>query len=101
LQYENFIAFLFLLITFFNVNGQTLKEVKTVNDILENAINALGGKSYLQSIKTLYTEMSSQMEGRQVHWITKEMLPNKGSFQIVYNEQIVFKTGTTAKQVMK
>jgi hypothetical protein len=34
--------------------------------------------------------MSTEMEGRQVHWITKEMLPNKGSFQIVYNNRIVF-----------
>lgn len=75
---------------FNTVSGQALKEVKTATDVLENAITALGGKDHLLSIKTLYTEISTEMDGRQVHWITKEMLPNKGSFQIVYNDRIVF-----------
>jgi len=30
------------------------------------------------------------MEGRKVNWITKEMLPNKGAFQIVYQGRTVF-----------
>jgi len=80
----------FLVLLFNTVIGQTLKEIKTANDVLENAITALGGKDYLLSIKTLYTNISTEMEGRQVSWITKEMLPNKGSFQIVYNDRIVF-----------
>ena len=81
---------LFLVLMFNVVSGQSLKEIKTANDVLENAIRALGGKDYLVTIKTLYTDISTEMEGRQVHWITKEMLPNKGSFQIVYNDRIVF-----------
>ncbi|MET4082928.1 hypothetical protein ABIB40_002892 [Pedobacter sp. UYP30] len=72
------------------VFGQDLKPVKTANDVLEHAITAQGGKDYLLSIKTLYTDMSTEMEGRQVHWITKEMLPNKGAFQIIYKDRIVF-----------
>lgn len=81
---------LFLMVVLNTVSGQTLREVKTVNDVLENAVIALGGKDYLLSIKTLYTDISTEMDGRQVHWITKEMLPNLGSFQIVYNDRIVF-----------
>lgn len=80
----------FLTIIFNSVSGQITKEVKNANDVLENAITALGGKEYLLSIKTLYTDISTEMDGRQVHWITKEMLPNKGAFQIVYNDRIVF-----------
>lgn len=81
------VIFLLLLNTGF---GQSFKEVKTANDILENAVTALGGRDFLLSIKTLYTDMSTEMEGRQVHWITKEMLPNKGAFQIVYQDRIVY-----------
>ena len=80
-----------LLIMVKSVTGQSLIQVKNANDVLENAITALGGKDYLLSVKTLYTDISTEMEGRQVHWITKEMLPNKGSFQIVYNDKTVFK----------
>lgn len=58
--------------------------------VIEQAIAAMGGKEYLASIKTLYTDISTEMEGRKVHWITKEMRPNKGAFQIVYNDRIVF-----------
>lgn len=71
-------------------SAQKPKEVKNANDVLENAIAVLGGKDYLLSIKTLYTDISTEMEGRKVHWIIKEMLPNKGAFQIVYNGRIVF-----------
>lgn len=72
--------------------GSVFGQQSLVNakDVINNAINALGGKEYLLSSKTLYTDMSTEMEGRQVHWITKEMLPNKGKFQIVYNDRIVF-----------
>ena len=85
------LALSFSLVFFFiSVSGQNQSGVKNANDVLNNAITALGGKEYLLSIKTLYTDISTEMEGRQVHWITKEMLPNKGIFQIVYNDRIVF-----------
>jgi hypothetical protein len=38
------------------------------------------------------------MEGRQVHWIVKEMLPNKGSFQITYKDRIVYETWFDGKK---
>lgn len=84
-----FAPLLFVLVLH-TASAQTFKEVKTATDVLDNAITALGGKTYLSSIKTLYTEISTEMDGRQVLWITKEMLPNKGAFQIVYNDRIVF-----------
>ena len=82
------IVFFFSIIMFNCVSGQNLIEVKNANDVVENAISALGGKEYLLSIKTLYTDISTEMEGRQVNWVTKEMLPNKGSFQIVYDGSV-------------
>jgi hypothetical protein len=83
--------FFFSIIIFNCVSAQNLIEVKNANDVIENAITALGGKDYLLSVKTLYTDISTEMEGRQVNWVTKEMLPNKGSFEIVYQGRIVFR----------
>lgn len=62
----------------------------TAQVVIEKSIEATGGKQYLQSIKTLYSNLATEMEGRKVNWITKEMLPNKGSFQIVYQGRTVF-----------
>jgi hypothetical protein len=97
------IVFFFSIIMFNCVSGQNLIEVKNANDVVENAISALGGKEYLLSIKTLYTDISTEMEGRQVNWVTKEMLPNKGSFQIVYDGRIVFRNwydGNTGYEIV-
>ena len=82
--------FIFQTFLFSTAFAQEKSEIRNANDVINNAIIAMGGKDYLLSIKTLYTDMTTEMEGRQVHWITKEMLPNKGSFQIVYNNRIVF-----------
>src|SRR5690349_17585060 len=71
------------------LNAQTHSDANA-RQIIFNAITAVGGKEYLESVKTLYTDMITEMDGRKVHWITKEMLPNKGAFQIVYNDRIVF-----------
>lgn len=78
------------LFLFFTAFAQKPADIKNAREVINNVITAMGGKEYLLTIKTLYTDMSTEMEGRQVHWITKEMLPNKGSFQIVYNNRIVF-----------
>jgi hypothetical protein len=93
----------FSMILFNCVSAQNLIKVKNANDVIENAITALGGKEYLLSIKTLYTDISTEMEGRQVDWITKEMLPNKGAFQIVYQGRTVFQDwydGTTGYEMV-
>lgn len=58
--------------------------------VIAQSIHAMGGEQLLRSISTLYSEMSTEMEGRQVTWVTKEMLPNKGAFQIVYQGRVVY-----------
>lgn len=60
--------------------------------VINKAIEAQGGKEYLQSIKTLYTNTKTSMNGIEVNWIVKEMLPNKGSFQIVNNNRVVYQS---------
>jgi hypothetical protein len=62
----------------------------TAEKIVNNSIKAMGGEEYLKSIKTLYTDLKTEMEGREVNWITKEMLSNKGAFQIVYKDRVVY-----------
>jgi len=71
--------------------SQTL-EANKANLIIEKAIEARGGKALLNSIQTLYSNSKTVMDGRDVNWITKEMAPNKGSFEIVYQDRIVFKS---------
>lgn len=73
------------------VSAQKAKTVNTATDVVENSIAAMGGKEFLLSINTLYSNIATEMETRDVNWITKEMLPNKGSFEIVYNDRSVFK----------
>ncbi len=79
--------------TFFacTVFAQTSGPHLPARSVIDNTVEAMGGKEILLSVKTLYTDMSTEMEGRQVNWITKEMLPNKGSFEIVYNNRVVYK----------
>ena len=84
------------------VSAQTNSNKLSARDVINNAIDALGGKEVLLSVKTMCTDISTEMEGRQVDWITKEMLPNKGSFEIVYNNRVVFKDwydGTTGYEL--
>lgn len=69
-----------------NINEDKAKEV------IEKAIQATGGKELLNSIKTLYSISETTMDGRKVNWITKEMVPNKGSFEIEYQGRIVYRS---------
>lgn len=73
------------------VNAQADSDNLSARDVINNNIKALGGKDVLLGVKTLYTDISTEMEGRQVDWVTKEMLPNKGSFEIVYQNRVVYK----------
>lgn len=65
---------------------------KKAQDIIEKSIEATGGKKLLSSIKTLYSKSETVMDGRNVNWITKEMSPNKGCFEIEYQGRIVYKS---------
>lgn len=60
--------------------------------IINKAIEARGGKDFLQSIKTLYTVTKTSINGIEVHWIVKEMFPNKGSFQIAQNNRMIYQS---------
>lgn len=71
--------------------SQTSSENKA-KEIIEKAIQAEGGKKLLSSIKTLYTKSETVMDGRNVNWITKEMVPNRGSFEIEYQGRIVYRS---------
>ena len=84
------LLFLFQFFCLSNIIAQNNSDSITVEKIVNNAVSAMGGKEYLQTIKTLYSDISTEMEGRQVHWIIKEMHPNKGSFQITYNNRSVY-----------
>lgn len=60
--------------------------------IIEKSIEVQGGRKLLENIKTLYTNSETVMDGRNVNWVTKEMAPNLGSFEIVYQGRTVFKS---------
>jgi hypothetical protein len=78
------------------INAQN-KSDNFAMEVINNSINAMGGKNLLQSIKTLYTDSETEMEGRKVNWIVKEMLPNKGSFQVVYQGRTVYQNWFNGK----
>lgn len=71
-----------------NSNAETNKSIQ----IIEKSIQAQGGRKLLENIKTLYSKSETVMEGRNVYWITKEMAPNKGSFEIEYQGRVVYKS---------
>jgi hypothetical protein len=80
----------FQIICFYCVQAQAKMESIDAYQVINKSIEAMGGKEYLQSVRTLYSEVKTEMGGRQVHWIVKEMKPNKGSFQITYNNKVVY-----------
>lgn len=91
--------FCLLFSVFFIVsNAQNTGDNATPVWIINKVIEKMGGETYLRSVKTLYTEMSTTMEGRPVTWVTKEMLPNQGAFQIVYNGRVVYEDWFNGKQ---
>jgi hypothetical protein len=73
------------------VFSQSTNETKG-KEIIEKAVNAKGGKELLNSIKTLYSKSSTITDGRNVNYITKEMAPNMGSFEVEYQGRIVYRS---------
>lgn len=69
--------------------SQTEKTNKA-REVIYHAIDAKGGLEVLESIKTLYSNSETVMDGRNVNWITKELAPNKGRFEIVYQGRTVY-----------
>ena len=70
----------------------------SARQIIEKNIEAQGGRSTLQSIRTVYTEFATRIQGHDCHVVIKEMLPNKGSFEIVYQGRTVYKSVFDGKQ---
>lgn len=81
----------------FNFGYAQAQSDKVAIDIINKSIDAMGGKKLIESIKTLYTDCETKMEGRNVNWVVREMLPNKGSFQIVYEGRTVFQNWYNGK----
>lgn len=96
--FKLYLLILIQCLCFNSISAHNYNDSITVEKIINNAVLALGGKEYLQTIKTLYSDVSTEMEGRQVHWIIKEMLPNKGSFQISYNNRTVYQNWFDGKK---
>jgi hypothetical protein len=82
------VSLLFFLFSFIITTAQ--KAPVDAKWVITQSIQKMGGEELLRSVKTLYTEMSTEMDGRPVTWVTKEMLPNKGAFQIVYQGRTVY-----------
>ena len=72
-----------------NSFAQKAADSLTATQIVEKAIAAMGGRENLMAVKTMYTEYSSILDGKSVQYVIKEMLPNKGSFEIKYKEMTV------------
>ena len=88
---------LFVQILCFNFGYAQAQSDKVAIEIINKSIDAMGGKKLIESIKTLYTDSETEMEGRNVNWVVREMLPNKGSFQIVYEGRTVFQNWYNGK----
>lgn len=71
--------------------AQETNEAKA-KSIIEKGIDAMGGKELFSNIKTLYTKSATITDGRNVYFITKEMAPNLGSFEIEYEGRTVYRS---------
>jgi hypothetical protein len=101
INFSNKIPFLFVF-AFCSIKLQAQETAKPdPTAIVKSCIEARGGESFLRSIKTLYSDIKTQMEGREVNYITKEMLPNKGTFKIVYKERAVFQSWFDGKKAFE
>ena len=68
------------------------QDTLSARQVIEKSIEAQGGRPILENIRTVYTEFQTTMDGHDVHYVIKEMLPNKGSFEIVYQGRTVYKS---------
>lgn len=87
---SKFYFVLFLSFSSISINAQ--KQDEKAVAVINKELQAMGGKEFIKSINTLYTNSVTQMEGREVNWVVKEMQPNIGSFEIVYENRVVFKS---------
>ena len=74
-----------------SLKAQDIADTSDVRGVIEMAIVAMGGKDYVRTIKTLYTDMVVESDSKKVHWITKTMYPNKRIFEVVDKNKVVYK----------
>lgn len=85
-----FSSLTFTLLFILNVQSQKPSAAKA-EMVINKSITAMGGINVLKNIQTLFCNSATSMEGHDVNWVTKEMLPNKGSFEIVFQDRTVYK----------
>lgn len=69
-------------------NTEPVSAFKVIDDYLK----AIGGKEEIAKLKSVKTEMSMEMMGRQFAGTEKRMVPNKHSNEMKMGEMTVFKT---------
>ncbi|WP_158825903.1 hypothetical protein [Mucilaginibacter lacusdianchii] len=97
-----YVASVLLVLSVNSSYSQSTTDFTTPQEVIQKAIEVMGGKEYLESISTLYTDSKTILQGHDVNYVIKEMAPNKGSFEIVYNQHIMFGSyfnGKTGYQV--
>ncbi|HSN61881.1 MAG TPA: hypothetical protein VLR49_13155 [Ferruginibacter sp.] len=82
------------IILFYTTAGICQQSFDSLNAyaILNKAIEAQGGRAFLQTIKTMYTVTKTRMDGIVVDWTVKEMLPNKAAFQITNRNRVIYQS---------
>jgi hypothetical protein len=86
------IVFVFYSLAAFGQDGLSARQ------IIEKNIEAQGGRATLQGIQTVYTEFATRIQGHDCHVVIKEMLPNKGSFAIIYQGRTVYESVFNGQQ---
>lgn len=63
-------------------NAQSHNDNKDARSIIELSIKEMGGRDLLSSVRTLYLELTTNIQGMDVTVINREMAPNKSSIEI-------------------
>ena len=96
-KHTTILLFSLLLAAFFS-NNALAQDSLSARQVIEKNIEAQGGLSVLEKIQTVRSEYKTTMEGHSVIFLIKEMLPNKGSFEIIYQGRTVYKSIFDGKQ---
>ncbi len=78
-------------------NGKGSQDSLLAYAVMDKAIEARGGREFLQTIKTISTVTKTISNGIELNWMVKEMLPNKGSFQIAQNNRLIYQSWYNGK----
>jgi hypothetical protein len=93
-----------VLLTWQGTAAQAWSDTLSALAVMDRAIMARGGREVLQSVHTISTVTKTTTDGIGIQWIVKEMLPNKGSFQIAQNNRFIYQSwydGAAGFQILK